>query len=171
MALDHLGSIGFVELGTAAAHAMNWSQDVSPLFSRVALLGQIGYLLELAMATAATAFGAISVCRCLGMSPHLCRAATVDCNCRSLNGVYDTGHGNDDPGEVLINIRLEDGIVRFLHRQRCIVTIHQLSGGVQVTGREAWHARRVRNAASAREPKEHPAPMAGRFGTQGGASK
>lgn len=168
MAFDLLGSIGSVGLATATVHAMNSSQHLSSLFPRLVLLGQIGYVLELALATAATVLGGVCVFRCMALVPHVCGAAAVDCNCCLPNDLYEMGEGNDDSEEAVIKIRLDAGFVRFLRRHRCVVTIHRLTAGVQVTGRETWYARHVRNAWAAREPKEHPAAIAGKFGTQGG---
>jgi|KBSMisStaDraftv2_1062788.scaffolds.fasta_scaffold00783_24 hypothetical protein len=45
-----------------------------------------------------------------------------------------------DP-DVEVTIRLEMGFVQSLHKQRCIVTFHDLSGGARKTGKEVWYAR------------------------------
>ncbi len=43
--------------------------------------------------------------------------------------------------DVEVTVRLETGLLRNLHRQRCIVTFRDLSSGVHKTGKEAWYAR------------------------------
>lgn len=40
-----------------------------------------------------------------------------------------------------VTVRLETGLLRNLHRQRCIVTFHDLSSGAHKRGKEAWYAR------------------------------
>ncbi len=40
-----------------------------------------------------------------------------------------------------ITVRLETGLLRSLHKQRCIVTFHDLSSGAHKTGKEVWYAR------------------------------
>ena len=45
-----------------------------------------------------------------------------------------------DP-DVEVTIRLERGFVQNLHKERCIVTFHDLSGGARKTGKEVWYAR------------------------------
>jgi hypothetical protein len=42
--------------------------------------------------------------------------------------------------EVEITVRLENGLQGSLHKQRCIVTFHDLSGGAQKTEKEGWYA-------------------------------
>lgn len=42
--------------------------------------------------------------------------------------------------DIEVTIRLENGSFRNLHKQRCIVTFHGLSGGTQKTGKEVWYA-------------------------------
>ena len=42
--------------------------------------------------------------------------------------------------EVEVTVRLESGLQRSLHKQRCIVTFHDLSSGVQKTEKEVWYA-------------------------------
>jgi hypothetical protein len=42
--------------------------------------------------------------------------------------------------EVEVTVRLESGLQRSLHKQRCIVTFHDLSIGAQKTEKEAWYA-------------------------------
>jgi hypothetical protein len=43
--------------------------------------------------------------------------------------------------DVEVTVRLETGLLRNLHRQRCIVTFHDLSSGAHQRGKEAWYAR------------------------------
>jgi hypothetical protein len=42
--------------------------------------------------------------------------------------------------EVEVTVRLESGLQRSLHKQRCIVTFHDLSSGLQKTEKEVWYA-------------------------------
>ena len=42
--------------------------------------------------------------------------------------------------KVEITVRLENGLQRSLHKQRCIVTFHDSSGGAQKTEKEVWYA-------------------------------
>ena len=42
--------------------------------------------------------------------------------------------------EVEVTVRLENGLQRSLHKQRCIVTFRDLSGGAQKTEKEVWYA-------------------------------
>lgn len=43
--------------------------------------------------------------------------------------------------DVGVTVRLETGLLRRLHKQRCIVTVHDLSSGAHKTGKEARYAR------------------------------
>ena len=43
--------------------------------------------------------------------------------------------------DVEVTVRLETGWLGGLHKQRCVVTFHDLSSGAHKTGKEAWYAR------------------------------
>ncbi len=43
--------------------------------------------------------------------------------------------------DVEVTVRLENGFLGNLHKQRCVVTLHDLSCGAHKTGKEVWYAR------------------------------
>jgi len=52
-----------------------------------------------------------------------------------------TADGNFWGQDIEVMIRLENGPFASLHKRRCIVTFHNLSGRMPKTGREVWYAR------------------------------
>jgi len=142
MAFEFLRSVGQGEIAAAKdVLTIVVSQGAFPLLSRLAFLGQIGYLSELLLGTATLVMGVLGVFRCLGRSTHDFGAGRIDEQCNPSNGEQQGRDECASKRDVEVTIRLENGFLRTLHRQRCIVTIRRPSGGVQDTGREVWYAR------------------------------
>jgi hypothetical protein len=116
-----------VFLGTLAAVAL------TSYFHLVLLPAHPGTIASLLIAS--------GILVCLGPSSDKVDPAFIDENNKS-SSEHSCGlpHGFKDE-DVEVTIRLEDGYLRGLWKNRCIVTIHDRAGGVQSTGQEAWYAR------------------------------
>lgn len=145
MAFGLLGSIGHSEITAAAGIvALYLSKGASLFLSRLALLGQIGFFLELLAAAAAFVLGAIGICRCFCPGSHDICAAHINEQHHPSNDEREAQNEGDPERNVEVTIRLENGFLRTLHKHRCIVTIRRSSGSAQDSGREVWYARDVK---------------------------
>jgi hypothetical protein len=142
MAFELLRSIGHIDI-TAAKDVLviAVSQSASAFLSRVAVLGQIGYLFELLFATAAVVLATIGVFRSFGLMARECCAAHIDEQHQLSKDEREVQNEGASERNVEVTVRLEDGFLHALRRHRCIVTVRRLSGGAQDAGREVWYAR------------------------------
>lgn len=143
MAFELLMSVGHCDIAAATGivtHAA--SQSVfNAILSRVAVLGQIGYLFELLFGTATIVMGTIGLLRCLRPSAHDPGSAPIDEHSDPSNDLRESRDEVPSDRQPEVTIRLERGFLRILDRHRCIVTIHRPSGGAEDRGREVWYAR------------------------------
>lgn len=117
------------------------SQGAPSLFSHVAFLGQIGYLVEILLAAATVVLGAIGTLRFFDRNRRHPGRARIEEHCDPSNARRQARDEDLPERDVEVTIRLEEVFFPIPHRHQCIVTIHLPSGGVQDTGREAWYAR------------------------------
>ena len=138
MAIELLMSVGHGDIAAVTGivtHAA--SQSVfNAILSRVAVLGQIGYLFELLFGTATVVMGTVGLLRCRG--PNVVPIHEHSNLSNGLRPARDEGSSDREPE---VTIRLEHGFLGILDRHRCIVTIHPPSGGDQDRRREVWYAR------------------------------
>lgn len=116
-------------------------QGVSGISSRLAFLGDLGYLFELLLGAATAVFGAIGILRCFGWNPGNLGAGPIDERSNLSLDERRARDGDSWERDAEVTIRLEDKYLRRLHRHRCVVTIHSPLGTAESTGREAWYAK------------------------------
>jgi hypothetical protein len=116
----------FVLLGTIA------SQVLAPNFHLALLPTNVG--------TAAALLIASGILTFFGRNRDTAHAVAIDENESFTERSRGASYGPRHEG-VEVAIRLEDGCLRSLWKRRCIVTIHDRSGGVLNTGQECWYAR------------------------------
>ena len=143
------GELAFVfELLSGVAIAAGWLMRYAAAF---VLLGTIVArvlaphfhlaLLTTNPGTTAAVLIASGILTCFGRSTDKANATPIDENNKSFTEhSRGTSYGPWHEG-VEVAIRLEDGRLRSLWKRRCIVTIHDLAGGVLNTDQECWYAR------------------------------
>ena len=143
MAFELLISVGHGDIAAATGivtYAASQSAFNAILY-RVAVFGQIGYLLELLFGTATVVMGTIGLLRCLRLNARDPGTAPIDEHSDPPNDLRQAGDGGTSVRQPEVTVRLERGFLRILDRHRCIVTIHRPPGGAREMGREVWYAR------------------------------
>lgn len=82
-----------------------------------------------------------AVLLCLGRQDGLGSSLVIRENRSSSSFDSSAASSSFRDADVEVTVRLETGLLRSLHKQRCIVTFRDLSSGAHKTGKEAWYAR------------------------------
>jgi len=139
--------ISFVELLLGMAVAEGWQlrftaglvlvgtlfTSLGPIFLHSASAGSHA-LASIALTIPST------VLLCLGRNDGVGSSLVMRDNRRSSILDSSTPSAIFRAAEVEVTVRLESGLQRSLHKQRCIVTFHDLSSGARKTEKETWYA-------------------------------
>jgi hypothetical protein len=102
---------------------------------------QLLLVLEVMLGTTATVLIASGLLVCFGKNANHIGVTLIEEADKARNEHSRKRPQDAEDHDVDVTIRLETAYARILKRYRCIVTIHDRTGWVQETGKEARHSR------------------------------